>query len=149
MGEGAQDQVTGADATCLSHRTSGTPCAGRNLASPLDRWVGVGGPVFRGDTQLPLQGPGHETAATQSGAHGDEDGVQGSRSGGGPAEVPRWVLWLVEGDSSSRLWSAANAHPELLPVARACGCRAGRRGQGRRLREVQTGLECWGWEEWP
>lgn len=42
VGEGAQDQVTGADAACLSHRTSGTPCAGRSPSSPLGRWRGCG-----------------------------------------------------------------------------------------------------------
>lgn len=39
----AQDQVIGTDATCLSHRTSGTPCAGRSPDSPQGRQVGVGG----------------------------------------------------------------------------------------------------------
>lgn len=67
-------------------------------AQPLPReggrvWVGLLG----GDTWLPLQGPGHEAAATQGGTHGDENGVQGPRSGGGPTEVPRWVPLLQVG----------------------------------------------------
>lgn len=38
-----QDHVTGTDTTCLSHRTSWTPCAGRSPAFPEERWLGTGG----------------------------------------------------------------------------------------------------------
>lgn len=77
---------------CLSHRTSGTPCAGRSPGLSPGKMGGVqGGAVLGVMPVLPLQGAGCEAAAARGGSHGDEDGVQGSGAGGGPAQIPRWV----------------------------------------------------------